>query len=350
MSAAIRTLETRLLTERHTWLVTGVAGFIGSNLLEALLKLNQDVIGLDNFATGFAHNLEEVRTQVTARQWQRFRFVAGDIRKLDDCRNSVAGSTYVLHQAAVGSVPRSVADPILSHEVNSGGFLNIMVASRDAKIKRLVYASSSSVYGDEPALPKTENRIGVPLSPYALNKRTNEDYAAIFARCYDFRSIGLRYFNVFGPRQDPDSAYSAVIPKWISSMLKGAPVYINGDGETSRDFCYVANAVQANLLAATVEDPAADGQVYNVAVQERTTLNQLFGLIRSELAQRFPLVAATQSLHREFREGDIRHSLADIGKARKLLGYDPSDRVVEGLRKAMDWYVANNEKTARTMG
>ncbi len=346
MPAAIRALKTRLLNERYVWLVTGVAGFIGSNLLEALLKLDQDVIGLDNFATGYPHNLEEVREQVSSQQWQRFRFVDGDIRKLDDCRHAVEGATYVLHQAAVGSVPRSVVDPILSHEVNSGGFLNILLAARDAKIKRMVYASSSSVYGDEPALPKVEDRIGVPLSPYALNKRTNEEYATIFSRCYGFHATGLRYFNVFGPRQDPDGAYAAVIPKWISSMLKGEPVYINGDGETSRDFCFVANAVQANLLAATVEDPAAVGQAYNVAVQERTTLNQLFALVRSELAPHFPRVAQLQPLHRELRQGDIRHSLADISKAKKLLGYAPTDGVVEGLKKAMDWYIVNAAKRA----
>ena len=344
MPTAIETLEKRYAAERHTWLITGVAGFIGSNLLEALLKLNQDVVGMDNFATGSSRNLDEVRTLVSTQQWQRFRFMQGDIRKPGDCRLAVAGATYVLHQAAIGSVPRSVADPVLSHDVNSGGFLNIIIAARDARIKRFVYASSSSVYGDEPALPKVEDRIGAPLSPYALNKRTNEDYAAVFARNYGFQATGLRYFNVFGPRQDPDGAYAAVIPKWTSSLLKGEPVYINGDGETSRDFCFVANAVQANLLAATADDPAAAGQAYNVAVQERTTLNELFALIRSELAQRYPHVASMQPQYRDFREGDIRHSLADIGKARNLLGYEPTDRVTAGLRKAMDWYIADAAK------
>jgi UDP-N-acetylglucosamine/UDP-N-acetylgalactosamine 4-epimerase len=344
MTTAIQSLENRLKTERHVWLITGVAGFIGSNLLEALLKLDQDVVGMDNFATGFSRNLDEVQSLVSAQQWRRFRFVQGDIRKLDDCKFAVAGANYVLHQAAIGSVPRSVADPVLSHDVNSGGFLNMMLAARDAGVKRLVYASSSSVYGDEPALPKSEERIGAPLSPYALNKRTNEDYAAVFARNYDFNATGLRYFNVFGPRQDPDGAYAAVIPKWTSSLLKNEPVYINGDGETSRDFCFVANAVQANLLAAMSADPAAAGEVYNVAVQERTTLNELFALIRDELTQRFPRVASMQPQHREFRQGDIRHSLADISKARKLLGYEPTDRVTAGLRKAMDWYVRDVAK------
>jgi UDP-N-acetylglucosamine 4-epimerase len=346
--SAMQELASRLKAERYAWAVTGVAGFIGSNLLEALLKLDQNVVGLDNFATGFARNLDEVKRQVSAQQWHRFRFVEGDIRKLDVCRSAIAGATYVLHQAAVGSVPRSVADPVLSHEVNSGGFLNVLIAARDAQVKRFVYASSSSVYGDEPSLPKVESKIGVPLSPYALNKRTNEEYASIFARSYGFPATGLRYFNVFGPRQDPGGAYAAVIPQWVAAMLKAEPAYINGDGETSRDFCFVANAVQANLLAATVDDPDAAGQVFNVAVQERTTLNELFSLLQAELAPLFPHVIGMRPQYRDFRQGDIRHSLADIGKAKRLLGYAPTDRIKEGIKKAMEWYVINAAKPAAT--
>ncbi len=338
--SAFGDLTARLKSERHSWLITGVAGFIGSNLLETLLRLDQNVVGLDNFATGFSANLDEVRAAVADEQWQRFRFIEGDICRLDDCHAAVAGAEFVLHQAAIGSVPRSVSDPALSHEVNSGGFLNMLIAARDAGIERFVYASSSSVYGDEPNLPKVEERIGNPLSPYALNKRTNEDYASVFARCYGFHATGLRYFNVFGPRQDPHGAYAAVIPKWVAGMLEGAPIFINGDGETSRDFCFVANAVQANLLAATTENVEARGQAYNIAVGDRTTLNELFEMIRAALAPRFPAVASIVPQYRDFRQGDIRHSLAAIGKAVKLLGYEPTDRVEQGLAKAMDWYVA----------
>jgi UDP-N-acetylglucosamine 4-epimerase len=342
MPAAIRELESRLRKERHSWLVTGAAGFIGSHLLEALLNLDQEVIGLDNFATGLQRNLDEVRDEVTPQQWQRFRFFNGDIRNLDDCRRATAGVEYVLHQAALGSVPRSLENPLMTHEVNSSGFLNVIVAARDAKVKRMVYASSSSVYGDHPDLPKVESRIGNPLSPYAFTKRSNEIYAEVFARCYGFRSIGLRYFNIFGPRQDPDSAYAAVIPLWISSLIRGEPAYINGDGETSRDFCYIANAVQINLLAATTGNPAATGQIYNVALQERTTLKHLFSMVREELAKRFPKLAKTEAVYREFRAGDVRHSLADISKARDLLAYAPTHRIGDGLAEAMDWYVRNS--------
>lgn len=340
MPTAITALESRLRKERLTWLVTGVAGFIGSNLLEALLKLDQQVVGLDNFATGFQDNLDEVRAAVSAEQWQRFRFINGDIRKMDDCRSAVAGVTYVLHQAAIGSVPRSIADPVLSHDVNSGGFLNVMLAARDAKVKRIVYASSSSVYGDHPDLPKVETKIGNPLSPYALNKRTNEIYAEIFSRSYGFHATGLRYFNIFGPRQNPAGAYAAVIPIWVASMLRGDSIHIFGDGETSRDFCYVANAVQANLLAATVEAPAAAGQIYNIAVQDQTTLNQLFDALRGALVREFPPLADAKPVYRDFRSGDIRHSLADIGKAKELLGYAPTHRIGDGIKEALKWYVA----------
>ncbi|MEW5942652.1 MAG: SDR family oxidoreductase [Pseudomonadota bacterium] len=339
MSTAYQQLQAAFRQNPATWLVTGVAGFIGSNLLEALLKLDQKVVGLDNFSTGHRHNLDQVEAQTPAELWRNFRFIHGDIRNLEDCRAAATGVDYVLHQAALGSVPRSIENPILSHDNNLTGFLNVLVAARDAGVARMVYASSSSIYGDHPDLPKVEDKIGAPLSPYALTKYANELYADVFARSYGFKTIGLRYFNIFGPRQDPDGAYAAVIPKWIAGMIRGEPVYINGDGETSRDFCFIENAVQANLLAATASHPEAAGQAYNIAVQERTSLNQLFGMIRAELAPRFPHLAATEPVHRDFRAGDVRHSLADIGKARRLLGYEPSHRLGEGLKVAMDWYV-----------
>ncbi|MBI4995607.1 MAG: Vi polysaccharide biosynthesis UDP-N-acetylglucosaminuronic acid C-4 epimerase TviC [Rhodocyclales bacterium] len=338
---AYQQLQSRLRGERHTWLVTGVAGFIGSNLLEALLKLNQSVVGLDNFATGHQHNLDQVRGLVTPEQWARFRFIKGDIRKLDDCRTACAGVDYVLHEAALGSVPRSLEDPITTNATNIDGFLNMLVAARDARIKRFVYAASSSTYGDHPGLPKVEDRIGNPLSPYAVTKLVNEQYADVFTRAYGFRTIGLRYFNIFGQRQDPNGAYAAVVPKWTAAMMAGEPVWINGDGETSRDFCYIANTVQANLLAAVATSDEATNQVYNVAVGDRTTLNDLFEAIRVLLAPRFKHLADFKPNYRDFRAGDVRHSLADVTKARTLLGYEPSHRIGEGLREAMDWYVAN---------
>lgn len=319
------------------WLVTGVAGFIGSNLLETLLKLNQQVVGLDNFATGHQRNLDEVQQLVSAEQWQNFRFIEGDIRKLADCQQAVAGVDYVLHQAALGSVPRSLNDPITSNDTNVGGFLNMLVAARDAGVKSFTYAASSSTYGDHPALPKVEENIGRPLSPYAVTKYVNELYADVFARSYGFACIGLRYFNVFGKRQDPDGAYAAVIPKWTASLLKNETVFINGDGETSRDFCYIANTVQMNILAATA--PAeAKNQVYNVAVGDRTTLNQLFAAITSALTASGQTVAAAAE-YRDFRSGDVRHSQADISKAQRLLGYQPQYRIQQGIAEAMGWYV-----------
>lgn len=323
----------------RTWLITGVAGFIGCNLLETLLMLDQRVIGLDNFATGHRRNLEEIQPRVTATQWTRFRFIEGDIRKLDDCRQACDGVEYVLHQAALGSVPRSIEDPITTNATNIGGFLNMLVAARDSGVKRFIYAASSSTYGDHPSLPKVEDVIGKPLSPYAVTKFANELYADVFARAYAFNSIGLRYFNIFGSRQDPNGAYAAVIPKWIAAMIRNEPVYINGDGESSRDFCYVANAVQANLLAATVNDPEAVNQIYNVAVGDRTSLNQLFKHLRVTLAPGFAHLAEFKPVYRDFRAGDVRHSLADIGKAKRLLGYEPSHRIGEGLTEAMRWYV-----------
>jgi len=332
-------LSQHLRQTRHTWLITGVAGFIGSNLLEALLKLDQKVVGLDNFATGHRANLEEVRTLVAPGQWANFNFIEGDIGDLDHCRQACAGVDYVLHQAALGSVPRSIEDPLLTNRSNIDGFLNMLVAARDAGVKRFVYAASSSTYGDHPALPKVEDQIGSPLSPYAVTKYVNELYGAVFARCYGFKTIGLRYFNIFGPRQDPEGAYAAVIPKWIAGMIENQPIYVNGDGETSRDFCYIDNTVQANLLAATTDNPDAVDQVYNIAVGERTSLNQLYAALRSQLAPRYPHLADARPVYRDFRAGDVLHSLADISKARTLLGYEPTHRIAEGLHEAMDWYV-----------
>ncbi len=332
-------LQQTLRAEPQTWLITGVAGFIGSNLLEALLKLDQNVVGLDNFATGHQHNLDKVRAEVTPEQWRRFRFIEGDIRSMDDCRQACDGVDYVLHQAALGSVPRSLEDPLNTNDNNITGFLTMLVAARDAKVKRFVYAASSSTYGDHPGLPKVEDRIGNPLSPYAVTKVVNEQYAKVFASCYGFESIGLRYFNIFGRRQDPDGAYAAVIPKWVKSMIEDEDVYINGDGETSRDFCYIDNTVQANLLAATSQTEGAANQVYNVAVGDRTTLNELYTEIRDLLSPRFPHLKDKQPVYRDFRPGDVRHSLADISKARERLGYEPTHRIGEGLKEAMDWYV-----------
>jgi len=394
MTTQYKKIQAQLLADPKIWLVTGVAGFIGSNLLETLLKLNQRVVGLDNFATGFQHNLDEVQGLVTSEQWANFQFIQGDICNLEDCQRACAGVDYVLHQAALGSVPRSIENPINTNGTNISGFLNMLVAARDAKVKRLVYAASSSTYGDHPALPKVEENIGKPLSPYAVTKLVNELYAEVFARTYGFKTIGLRYFNVFGPRQNPNGAYAAVIPKWTASMIKNEPVYINGDGETSRDFCFIQNAVQINLLAATATEPViansegawqsseprhceevnaghgnppasslrapvgrgnpevdfAEGdvtiqptsptnQIYNVAVGDRTTLNQLYEMIRTNLQDQFPHLINAKPVYRDFRSGDVRHSLADIGKANRLLGYQPTHRIGEGLKVAMKWYV-----------
>ena len=352
---AYATTQIELTNNPCTWLITGVAGFIGSNLLEALLKLDQRVVGLDNFATGFQHNLDEVQSLVTPAQWANFNFIQGDICNLDDCRLAMRYSPsrengnpanqesvpvdFVLHQAALGSVPRSIENPINTNNTNISGFLNILVAARDAKVKRFVYAASSSTYGDHPGLPKVEDIIGKPLSPYAVTKYVNELYADVFARTYGFNTIGLRYFNVFGKHQTPDGAYAAVIPKWISSLIKDDPVYINGDGETSRDFCYIENTIQINLLAATSDNPEAVNQIYNVAVGNRTTLNQIYENLRVNLSEQFPHLANAKPIYRDFRAGDVRHSLADISKAKDLLGYAPQYRVDEGLKEAMAWYV-----------
>ncbi|MEW8321151.1 MAG: NAD-dependent epimerase/dehydratase family protein [Candidatus Thiodiazotropha taylori] len=332
-------LKAHLKSQPSTWLITGVAGFIGSNLLETLLKLNQKVVGLDNFATGHAYNFDKVEAAVSAEQWSGFRFIEGDIRDLQTCHDACSGVDYVLHQAALGSVPRSLTDPITTNECNISGFLNMLVAGRDAEVKRFVYAASSSTYGDHPGLPKVEDKTGNPLSPYAVTKLVNEHYAQVFARCYDFNTIGLRYFNIFGQRQDPNGAYAAVIPKWVASMIDREDVFINGDGETSRDFCYIDNAVQANLLAATTTNPDATNQVYNVAVGDRTSLNQLFTKIRDILADRFDYLSDLAPVYRDFRAGDVRHSLANIDKANSLLGYQPSHNIDQGLTEAMSWYV-----------
>jgi UDP-N-acetylglucosamine 4-epimerase len=337
--SAFDNLKSRLAAAPRTWLVTGAAGFIGSNLVETLLKLDQHVVGLDSFITGHQRNLDEVASLVTPAQWARFRFIRGDIRNLQDCREACNGVDYVLHQAALGSVPRSIEDPLTTNEHNISGFMNMLVAARDAKVARFVYAASSSTYGDHPDLPKVEDKIGNPLSPYAVTKLVNELYARVFAQTYGFKAIGLRYFNIFGPRQDPNGAYAAVIPKWIASLIAGNPVYINGDGETSRDFCYVANAVQANLLAATTDDEAAVGQVYNVAVGDRTTLNDLYYHLRDNLAQTYPQLKDAQPVYRDYRAGDVRHSQAAIDKAQTLLGYQPTHRIRDGLAEAMTWYL-----------
>lgn len=322
-----------------TWLITGVAGFIGSNLLETLLKLDQKVVGLDNFATGHQYNLDQVQSLVTPDQWKNFTFYQGDIRNLEECQKACQNVDYVLHQAALGSVPRSIADPITTNAANITGFLNMLVAARDAQVKSFTYAASSSTYGDHPALPKVEENIGNPLSPYAVTKYVNELYASVFARTYGFNCIGLRYFNVFGQRQDPNGAYAAVIPKWTAAMIQGDDVFINGDGETSRDFCFIENTIQANILAATATEEAKN-QVYNVAVGDRTTLNDLFNAIKVALNEK-GVSYTKEPVYREFRAGDVRHSQADVTKIKTLLGYEPQYRIMQGVGLAMGWYVEN---------
>ncbi|MEZ8370502.1 NAD-dependent epimerase/dehydratase family protein [Vibrio splendidus] len=329
-------IQQELLESPKTWLVTGVAGFIGSNLLEKLLKLNQKVIGLDNFATGHQRNLDEVKGLVEANQWTNFTFIKGDIRDYDECISAVKGVDYVLHQAALGSVPRSIADPITTNAANITGFLNMLTAAKEEKVKSFTYAASSSTYGDHPALPKVEENIGNPLSPYAVTKYVNELYADVFARTYGFKTVGLRYFNVFGPRQDPNGAYAAVIPKWTASMIRGEDVLINGDGETSRDFCFIDNTVQMNILAATASDDAKDA-VYNVALGDRTTLNELYYSIKNALKE-LGIEANKQPVYQDFRKGDVRHSQANVTKAKETLGYSPNVRIADGIKKAMPWY------------
>ncbi|NRR30581.1 SDR family oxidoreductase [Oxalobacteraceae bacterium] len=346
VASAYQGAREHLEQQRYRWLVTGVAGFIGSNLLETLLQLGQDVVGLDNFLTGYSHNLEQVRHVVGAQAWSRFQFIKGDIRDLAVCQRACAGADFVLHQAAVGSVGRSIEDPLLSNDINVGGFLNVLVAARDARVRRMVYAASSASYGDHPALPKLEAAIGNPLSPYALTKCINEQYAAVFQRCYGCETIGLRYFNIFGPRQDPDGAYAAVIPQWIAALIGNRQLTIHGDGESSRDFCFIGNAVQANLLAALSTDSQAINQVYNVAVNGRTSLNELYLMLHGMLVEHFPHLHDYQPHYGAFRPGDIRHSQADISKAGKLLGFAPTHDLPRGLKQALPWYVARMRGTA----
>jgi len=340
-------LKKHLTQNQYTWCVTGAAGFIGSNILETLLKLNQKVVGLDNFSTGYQKNLDEVCENVSIEQWANFTFIEGDIRDLDACRQAVKGCDYVTHQAALGSVPRSIDDPITSNEVNVSGHLNMLVAARDAGVKGFVYAASSSTYGDHPGLPKIEDEIGSPLSPYAVTKYVNELYGSVFESAYGFKSTGLRYFNVFGPRQDPQGAYAAVIPLWTAAIIEGETLYINGDGETSRDFCFVDNAVQANLLAATAQGEAA-GQVYNVACNARTSLTELKDILYSALKQQDAGTNPPEVIYREFRAGDVRHSQADIGKAARLLGFAPTHQIAEGVNQAMPWYLASLKQELET--
>jgi len=338
-------LQEELRGNQSTWLVTGVAGFIGSNLLEKLLTLNQKVVGLDNFDTGHQCNIDQAIDDANKATGEllnnNFTFINGDIRKLDDCQRACVGVNYVLHHAALGSVPRSVEDPINTNKANIDGFLNMLVASKDANIKRFVYAASSSTYGDHPDLPKVEGKIGNPLSPYAVTKVVNELYATVFAKTYGFQTIGLRYFNVFGKRQDPNGAYAAVIPKWVAAILNKEDVFINGDGETSRDFCYIANTVQINLLAATANNREAINQIYNVALNDRTSLNSLYQMIEDRLIKKTKGLVKKNPIYRDFRVGDVMHSQADIAKAKSLLGFRPKYMISEGMDKAIDWYSSN---------
>jgi len=336
-------LQEYLKNNQNIWLITGVAGFIGSNLLEKLLILNQKVVGFDNFDTGYQHNIDQAiedAENATGKSLNgNFNFIKGDIRELKDCQKACSGVDYVLHQAALGSVPRSIEDPINTNRANIDGFLNMLVAAKDAKVKRFVYAASSSTYGDHPDLPKVEDKIGNPLSPYAVTKVVNELYASVFAKTYGFKVIGLRYFNIFGKRQNPNGAYAAVIPKWVSAILNNEDVFINGDGETSRDFCYIDNTVQINLLAATTDNDKAVDQVYNVALNDRTSLNDLYMMIEDRLVQRTKNLKRKEPIYRDFRAGDVRHSLADISKAQQLLNYQPKYKIDKGLDESMDWYV-----------
>ena len=332
-------VRNKLQTDKKRWLITGVAGFIGSNLLEELLNLDQEVVGLDNFSTGHKKNLKEVESLVSHSKWEKFTFFQGDICDYSCCETAVKNIDYVLHQAALGSVPRSIKNPLNTNAANITGFLNILEASRKANVESFTYAASSSTYGDHPALPKVEDKIGKPLSPYAVTKYVNELYAGVYARNYGFKSIGLRYFNVFGKRQDPNGAYAAVIPKWTQAMLDNQEVRINGDGLTSRDFCYVSNAVQMNILAATAKAVNKDN-IFNVAISDRTSLNKLFDLIKGSMEAN-GIETHASPIYQDFREGDVRHSQADISKAIQLLGYAPSHNISAGINRAMPWYIHN---------
>ena len=332
-------VKEELKQNSKTWLVTGCAGFIGSNLIETLLTLNQKVAGLDNFATGHKYNLEHVKNSISKEQWNNFNFIEGDITNYETCIEITKGVDIVLHQAALGSVPRSIDNPVNSNASNVSGFLNMLTASKDNDVKRFVYASSSSVYGDSQELPKVEERTGNLLSPYAVTKYVNELYMGVFYKCYNFESIGLRYFNVFGKRQDPNGAYAAVMPKWISQMLNGEDVYINGDGETSRDFTYIDNIVQANILAGTTINPQAFAKAYNTAAGGRETLNNLFSAIKNGLEDKLAKLKIKDPIYRDFRAGDIRHSNANIDQAKELLGYEPTHTLALGLKESLDWYI-----------
>ena len=338
VSIEFEATHNRLRAETRRWLVTGSAGFIGSHLLEALLRLGQHVVSVDNFATGYRRNLDDVRDAVGEQAWLRHTFIEADIVDPVVCRRCCERVDVVLHQAALGSVPRSIEDPLATHAANATGMLNMLVAARDAGVGRFVYAGSSSTYGDSPELPKQEDKIGRPLSPYAVTKFVDELYAQVFVRCYGLETIGLRYFNVFGPRQDPSGAYAAVIPRWVAAMLAGTPVVIHGDGETTRDFCYVDNVIQANLLAATTENPDAIGQAINVAVGGRMSLGELYAVLRDLVGERHPQLRVAPPMYEDFRPGDVRHSQADIAKAQRLLGYRPTHDVRLGLRNALPWY------------
>ena len=339
-------LQEHLKNNKYVWLITGVAGFIGSNLLEKLLILNQKVIGLDNFATGHQHNIDQALEDASSSTSikisnlkKNFTFIEGDIKSLSSCKTACKNVDYILHQAALGSVPRSIEDPIETNKTNVDGFLNMLTSARDAKVKRFVYAASSSTYGDHPNLPKIEDEIGSPLSPYAVSKLVNELYADVFSKTYGFNTIGLRYFNIFGKRQDPNGPYAAVIPKWVDSILNGSNIFINGDGTTSRDFCYIDNVVQMNLISATVKDKKATNQIYNVALNERTSLNELYEKILERVVLSTPAVSRAKPIYLDFRVGDVLHSQADISKARMLLQYEPSHNISAGLDVAMDWYI-----------
>jgi UDP-N-acetylglucosamine 4-epimerase len=326
----------RLREQPRRWLVTGVAGFIGSNLLETLIRLDQEVVGLDDFSTGHRRNIEDA-LEAAGDGSSRFELVEGDVADPETCRETCRDVDVVLHQAALGSVPRSLKDPAATHRSNVDGTVALLDAAREAGVPRVVYASSSSVYGDHPDLPKVEENTGQPLSPYAASKAAAELYGRTYHLCYEVETVGLRYFNVFGRRQDPHGPYAAVIPRWIGMLLSGQRCPIFGDGETSRDFCHVENVVQANLLAATAPSEAT-GEVYNVAFGERTTLNELFAMIRDALARQRPGLADSEPVYEDFRPGDVRHSLADISKARERLGYRPTHSVREGLESALEWY------------
>jgi UDP-N-acetylglucosamine 4-epimerase len=339
--ASYTKIKKTLLVNPKIWLITGVAGFIGSNLLETLLKLDQKVVGLDNFSTGNEYNLKEVQGLVSKKQWANFTFIKGNISNLKSCQLACQGIDYVLHQAAIGSVPRSIKDPINTNKSNITGFLNMLVAAKDANVKNFVYAASSSTYGDHKKLPKKEHIIGNPLSPYAVTKYVNELYADVFNKAYEFNSIGLRYFNVFGKRQTPNSTYAAVIPKWIHAIIKSEEIFINGDGKTSRDFCFIENAIQANILAATNTNKKAFNNIYNIALGDRTSLNELYAMLQSAINKQSN-IKHSKLIYRDFRAGDVKHSQADISKARNLLGYRPTHKVKSGIDETINWHLEQN--------